>query len=123
MNPDIKEKGGEKKNLKMEEETLVAFGIILVLFLRRRRRRRQQRLKNRRRKEWVRPIFQQEAKEYMASTTTSSESFAWVIGNIISGKYNLTFQIYLELMTGQTKQQTSRASESSRAERSLSINL
>ena len=62
MNPDIKEKGGEKKNLKMEEETLVAFGIILVLFLRRRRRRRQQRLKNRRRKEWVRPIFQQEAR-------------------------------------------------------------
>ena len=120
MNPDIKEKGGEKKNLKMEEETLVAFGIILVLFL---RRRRQQRLKNRRRKEWVRPIFQQEAKEYMASTTTSSESFAWVIGNIISGKYNLTFQIYFELMTGQSKQQTSRASESSRAERSLSINL
>ena len=62
MNPDIKRKGGEKKNLKMEEETLVAFGIILALFLRRRRRRRQQRLKNSRRKEWVRPIFQQEAR-------------------------------------------------------------
>ena len=32
MNTDIKRKGGEKKTLKMEEQTLVAFGIILFFF-------------------------------------------------------------------------------------------
>ena len=52
----------------------------------------------------------------MTSTSTSSESLAWVIRKIIWGKYDLPFQIELELMTGQT-------SESSREEKFFSINL
>ena len=46
----------------MAEETLVAFAMILFLFLRRRRRRRRQRENIAGRKEWVRPVFQEEAR-------------------------------------------------------------
>ena len=77
----------------MGEETLVAFGIILVLFLRRHRRRRQQRLKKKEEKSGRVQSFSKKLEEYMVSTTASSESLAWVIGNIISGKHDLTFQI------------------------------
>ena len=105
VNPNIKRKGGGKKNLKIEEETLLAFGIILFLFLSRRcRRQRQERLKNSRRKEWLHPIFQQEARRVHGQYINLIREVNLVIGKIISGKYDLTFQIELELVTGQTKQ-------------------
>jgi len=67
----------------MEEETLVAFAIILFLFLRRRRNQREKMLEE---KSGFIRSFNKKLGEHAASTTTSSESLVWMIENVISGK-------------------------------------